>query len=69
MKVTIEFDGEDGERQARMALGASSMYIDIEESLNQIRTRLKHGQDVSHAEAAVLEYLRETLSEAIAGIE
>jgi len=69
MKVTIEFDGEDGEKQARMALAATSMYIDIENSLNQIRTRLKHGQDVSHAEAAVLEYLRETLSEAIAGIE
>lgn len=63
MKYRVEIEGCYYEERHDLKLLAhlNDMYFALSEGLNEIRNRLKHGDDVSQSEERFLENLRETM--------
>jgi len=69
MKATIEFDGDDAERDTLLALHAGELFAAIWDIDQECRSRIKHAEGIEDAEACFLERLREMAREAIQLIE
>lgn len=64
-KVTISFllKPGDSDYDYKCALSATKLNLSIYDALNEIRSRLKYGENVSVAETECLENIRSILNE------
>jgi len=63
MKIKMTYDGEvyDDSDEFKMLVHAPDMYLALCDGIQEIRSRIKHGDNVSDEEERFLESLRETL--------
>ena len=64
MRITLEFDTDRGrdEHRAKCAMRAEELYDAIAEIDDLLRTRYKHGENLSDEEAHTIEIVRERTS-------